>query len=65
MGLCLGTSSGFKINDKKGQDKMASRFFQMIALEKYEVSVFYSIFLEFDLKETGTFKTDALYHKYR
>jgi len=65
MGLCLGKSSGFKLNDKRGQDKMAARFFDMIGLEKYDVHCFYSIFAEIDLKETGLINIEDFFIKYR
>ena len=65
MGICFGSTSKFKINDKRGQDKVASKFFEKIGIEKYDVSVFYSLFLELDLRDHGTIPTDDLYVKYR
>lgn len=65
MGLCLGTASGFKINDKLGQDKIASHFFKLMDLEKYDVSMFYEMFTEIDINETGVISTSQLYHSYR
>lgn len=65
MGSCLGRSSGFKLSDKLGQDKMAAEFFKIIGLEKYDVSTFYSIFSEFDLMDLGYFETSKIYAIYR
>lgn len=65
MGICLGTASGFKLNEKRGQDKIAARFFTMIGLEKYDVSCFYTVYAEMDLKRKGLINTDDLYYKYR
>lgn len=65
MGLCLGTSSGFKLNEKRGQDKMAARLFGMIGLEKYDVSCFYTAFSDIDIKGTGRINTEDLFVKYR